>query len=419
MSSAEETEDERRSREMGAFAALALGVSAATTPSSKVGDILVFHDTPIERATSLGRTRRLVLPPWQEQILVNNATHEDLELMDVVREGCFGVVYKAKHKPSGAFVAVKLIPNRDNSDLKTVFAHLSKELKQVGGYRPCPYMTDCLECFLKPGHPSEIGIVTEFCTGGTVAGIITTVFDGGYVLREDFIQAVCASVVLGLEQLHLANGIHLSVMARKILITGKGHVKLSFPGTGPAGIDIGEDLGRSNGERRTTVIGSPYHMAPEHVRECQYDGKADIWSLGCAVIEMAQGAPPRADLHPLRAIFLIPTKDPPKLSDPQMWSSDMDDFVTSCCQKDPNQRPDAASLSAHPFIKRDVEILKAMHGSARRAPSSVEAKYAMISHTGDGIYQSNAPVGLPAVGETLEQVKVLRASTVSRYVDPS
>lgn len=102
-------------------------------------------------------------------------------------------------------------------------------------------------------------------------------------------------------------------------------------------------------------------MAPEVIRESHYDGRADVWSLGITAIEMAEGAPPHANLNPLRAIFVIPTKPAPTLADPDNWSPEMLDFVRVCCQKDPNQRHDSASLSSHPFVKQEVIALRNLH----------------------------------------------------------
>ena len=102
-------------------------------------------------------------------------------------------------------------------------------------------------------------------------------------------------------------------------------------------------------------------MAPEVIRESHYDGRADVWSLGITAVEMAEGAPPHANLHPLRAIFVIPTKPAPTLADPDQWSPEMLDFVRCCCQKDPSQRHDSALLSAHPFVKQEVIALRAMY----------------------------------------------------------
>ncbi|GFR63380.1 serine/threonine-protein kinase 3 [Elysia marginata] len=103
--------------------------------------------------------------------------------------------------------------------------------------------------------------------------------------------------------------------------------------------------------KRNTVIGTPYWMAPEVIQEIGYDCVADIWSLGITALEMAEGKPPYGDIHPMRAIFMIPTKPPPSFRKPDKWSPEFIDFVSKCLVKNPELRATAAELLEHDFIK--------------------------------------------------------------------
>jgi serine/threonine protein kinase len=141
-------------------------------------------------------------------------------------------------------------------------------------------------------------------------------------------------------------------------------------------------------------------MAPEVIRESHYDGRADVWSLGITTIEMAEGAPPHANLHPLRAIFVIPTKPAPTLADPDNWSPEMLDFIRLCCQKDASQRRDSASLSTLPFIRQDVMALRAMHaGEVPTIDADARAKYKKLAES------QNQKPGLPALRRVMDRMR--------------
>uniref|UniRef100_M4AY50 non-specific serine/threonine protein kinase n=1 Tax=Xiphophorus maculatus TaxID=8083 RepID=M4AY50_XIPMA len=114
--------------------------------------------------------------------------------------------------------------------------------------------------------------------------------------------------------------------------------------------------------KRNTVIGTPFWMAPEVIQEIGYNCVADIWSLGITAIEMAEGKPPYADIHPMRAIFMIPTNPPPTFRNPDQWSPDFLDFIKKCLIKNPENRATATQLLQHPFIKsaKPNSVLRAL-----------------------------------------------------------
>uniref|UniRef100_A0A7S3LK98 non-specific serine/threonine protein kinase n=1 Tax=Amphora coffeiformis TaxID=265554 RepID=A0A7S3LK98_9STRA len=314
---------------------------------------------------------------------------QDLNILKLLGEGSFGAVYKSIHRPTGAVVAVKVIPNAGGT------ASEDEKIKgEIDILSRCdsPYIVGYCECFIKPptNKPGEMWIVMEYCEGGSVTDLIEA--SGGYHLPEDCIRSVCASIVLGLEYLHgVANVCHRDIKCGNVLLTSDGHVKLA---------DFGVSAELTNTmNKRKTVVGSPYWMAPEVIRESHYDGRADVWSLGITLIEMAEGAPPHASLHPLRAIFVIPTKPAPTLADPDIWSPEMLDFVRCCCQKDPSQRHDSALLSSHPFVKQDVIALRSMHrGSASTANADARSKYRKMAAA------KNRKPGLSPITRVMEKL---------------
>jgi serine/threonine protein kinase len=260
-------------------------------------------------------------------------------------------------------VAVKIIPNAHESET-------DKMMSEIDILSRCdsPFIVDYMGCFVTPPgkksggsnngltiDPDCLCIIMEYCDRGSILDFIENA--GGmhsYPEGEDVIRAVCASIVLGLEYLHgTANVCHRDIKCGNVLLTSEGEVKLA---------DFGVSAELTNTlNKRKTVVGSPFWMAPEVIRESHYDGRADVWSLGITAIEMAEGQPPHANLHPMRAIFIIPTMPSPTLADPDAWSPEMLDFIQCCCKKDPSQRYDSTRLASHTFIKRDVNELRKLY----------------------------------------------------------
>lgn len=322
----------------------------------------------------------------------------DLDILMLMGEGSFGAVYKAMHKPTGAITAVKVIPNGNASSSSEDDSKIMGEIMgEIGILSRCdsPYIVGYFECFPKPSvdrKPGEMWIVMEFCEGGSMTELIEA-RAGRAPIREDCVRAVCASIILGLEYLHgVANVCHRDIKCGNVLLTEDGHVKLA---------DFGVSAELTNTmNKRKTVVGSPYWMAPEVIRESHYDGRADVWSLGITAIEMAEGAPPHSNLHPLRAIFVIPTKPAPTLADPDSWSPEMLDFVRCCCNKDKSQRHDSAMLAAHPFVKQQVSALRALHkGEVPTANADPLDKYRKTAEA------SRRSPGLPAIRQEQAELK--------------
>ena len=153
---------------------------------------------------------------------------------------------------------------------------------------------------------------------------------------------VLSDTLKGLEYLHLRKKIHRDIKAGNILLNMEGHAKLADFGVAGQLTDTMA--------KRNTVIGTPFWMAPEVIQEIGYDCVADIWSLGITALEMAEGKPPYNDIHPMRAIFMIPTKPPPTFKDCDKWSPKFIDFVSRCLVKTPEKRATSSQLLNSDFI---------------------------------------------------------------------
>lgn len=199
--------------------------------------------------------------------------------------------------------------------------------------------------------------------------------------------------------------IHRDIKGQNVLLTDQAEVKL---------VDFGvsAQLDRTIG-RRNTFIGTPYWMAPEVIAcdenpNATYDNKSDLWSLGITAIEMAEGQPPLCDMHPMRALFLIPRNAPPKLKS-KKWSKKFHSFVEQCLIKDHQTRPCTEQLLKHPFIRdqpqeRQVRIqmkdyIDRMKKSKRQERESEAAALAAAAAAAN-----SAPINQPQIRQQVPKV---------------
>ncbi|XP_055016203.1 TRAF2 and NCK interacting kinase a isoform X2 [Boleophthalmus pectinirostris] len=196
-----------------------------------------------------------------------------------------------------------------------------------------------------PGMDDQLWLVMEFCGAGSVTDLIKNT--KGNSLKEEWTAYICREILRGLTHLHHHKVIHRDIKGQNVLLTENAEVKL---------VDFGvsAQLDRTVG-RRNTFIGTPYWMAPEVIAcdenpDATYDFKSDLWSLGITALEMAEGAPPLCELHPMRALFLIPRNPAPRLKS-KKWSKKFHSFIEHCLVKNHTQRPSTEQLLKHPFIK--------------------------------------------------------------------
>jgi len=253
----------------------------------------------------------------------------DFELLEKLGEGSYGSVWKAKHLKTGTTTAIKRVPVENDLD------EILNEIKIMKQCRS-PYIISYYGSYFKD---NELWIVMEFCGAGSVSDLMRIT---DKTMNEDQIGVILKDALKGLIYLHTKRKIHRDIKAGNILLNGKGEGKL-------ADFGVSGQLSDTMAKRQT-VIGTPFWMAPEVIQEVGYDVKADLWSLGITAIEMAEGKPPYSNIHPMRAIFMIPSRPPPRLSEPDKWSKDFNDFVAQCLIKNPEQRPSASDLLKHHFI---------------------------------------------------------------------
>nr|AHJ60959.1 HPO [Schmidtea mediterranea] len=261
-----------------------------------------------------------------EKLLDDDLQKEPSEVFQIeskLGKGSYGSVYKAKHKKNGFTVAAKLVP---------VDSELSDIVKEISIMQQCK--SDYIVQYYGSFYDShDLWIVMEYCGAGSVSDIMRL---RNKTCNEEEIAIILQGSLKGLEYIHQLKKIHRDIKAGNILLTEEGNAKLADFGV--AG-QLSDTLAKRN-----TVIGTPYWMAPEVIQEIGYHYSADIWSLGITAIEMADGKPPYADIHPMRALFMIPSQPPPTLLNPSIWSPSFVNFITQCLVKNPDQRPSASQL---------------------------------------------------------------------------
>eukprot|EP00041_Stephanoeca_diplocostata_P019690 m.428128 g.428128 ORF g.428128 m.428128 type:complete len:472 (+) comp21372_c0_seq2:294-1709(+) len=254
---------------------------------------------------------------------------EIFDVLNKLGEGSYGSVHKAIHRESQNIVAVKKIP------LDTDLIEIIREIK-VLGENDHPNVVRYYGSYLKESH---LWIIMEFCGVGSVADVMRLLKKP---MTEPQIACIFSGTVMGLQYLHSNKTIHRDVKAGNVLLTSEGLAKL-------ADFGVAGQLS-TDSSKRNTVIGTPFWMAPEVIEETGYGVNADIWSLGITAIEMADGKPPYADVHPMRAMFMIPANPPPTLAHPEKWSPIFVDFLAQCLVKKPEQRATSTTLLQHKLI---------------------------------------------------------------------
>eukprot|EP01114_Cavostelium_apophysatum_P007721 TRINITY_DN1988_c0_g1_i1.p1 TRINITY_DN1988_c0_g1~~TRINITY_DN1988_c0_g1_i1.p1 ORF type:complete len:594 (+),score=171.85 TRINITY_DN1988_c0_g1_i1:222-2003(+) len=272
------------------------------------------------------------LPPDEEQWLDEGDPSLVFCGMKQVGEGSSGTVYKGRHVTTNEKVAIKVLGFKDKTKREAEAIQNEILMQKTCGH-PC--IVQYKGAYMKG---SQLWVVLEYLSGGSLTDLISVCR-----MSEPQIAAVCKEIVKSLVYVHSLKRIHRDIKSDNILLSMEGQVKLADFGYCA---QLTESI-----NKRNSVVGTPYWMAPELIRGQDYGPAVDIWSLGIATLEMAEGEPPYIEYPPLRALFLIATNGFPGLKEPELWSDVFKDFLKVCTTTDPESRPTAAELIEHPFLK--------------------------------------------------------------------
>jgi serine/threonine protein kinase len=272
---------------------------------------------------------------------------------DVIGKGGAATVHKGLNIDTRELIAVKKFRKGEMSgdQLKAV----TTELDLLSGLQHPNIVS--VKGFVE--DKANIYLILEYVDSGSLLSLMKQYTSFPPLLVGEFV----AQVLQGLDYLHKKGIVHRDIKAANLLITKEGEVKLADFG---AAAKLKDET-----EKRYSIVGTPYWMAPEVVQAAGTTSASDIWSLGCTVIELLTGHPPYWEHDQMHAVFLMVKDEMPPL--PDNLPSDLVDFLHRCFVKDPTQRASAEALSDHIWVKNCA--------SAKMSFKTVKSQLKVITKT--------------------------------------
>lgn len=305
-------------------------------------------DTVIEKETASETS----IPAIKEPVTTPTSATKSKLLPDtwmkgsLIGRGTFGDVYLGLNPISGELMAVKQVElpvenSATEERKKSMVQALHREIELL---RELEH-DNIVQYLGSKEDESYFSIFLEYVPGGSVAGLLSSY--GAF--QEPLVKSFVRQILKGLNYLHNKDIVHRDIKGANVLVDNKGGVKITDFGISKK---VEEDIilqGQSaSAAHRPSLQGSIYWMAPEVVKQTHYTRKADIWSLGCMVVEMLTGDHPFPEYSQMQAIFQIGCYTAPNI--PANLSEDAQDFLRCTFQLNHEERPSADELLKHPFL---------------------------------------------------------------------
>ncbi|KAE8686726.1 Mitogen-activated protein kinase kinase kinase 2 [Hibiscus syriacus] len=293
------------------------------------------------RRSRIGLFAKPPAPPALPPVKKTDASSIRWRKGELIGSGAFGRVYMGMNLDSGELLAVLIAANASKEKIQAQIRELEEEvklLKNLSHPNIVRYLGTARE-------NDSLNILLEFVPGGSISSLLGKF--GSF--PEPVIRMYTKQLLLGLEYLHKNRIVHRDIKGANILVDNKGCIKLADFGASKKVVE----LATINGAK--SMKGTPYWMAPEVILQTGHSFSADIWSVGCTIIEMATGKPPWSQQYQeVAALFYIgTTKSHPPI--PEHLSFEAKDFLLKCLQKEPELRPSASDLLQHPFVTGNYE----------------------------------------------------------------
>ncbi|PON76393.1 Serine/threonine protein kinase [Parasponia andersonii] len=306
-------------------------------------------------------------PPQPASLPKDNAPPIRWRKGELIGCGAFGRVYMGMNLDSGELLAVKQVSITANSASKEKTQAHIKELEEEVKLLKNLSHPNIVRYLGTVREEETINILLEFVPGGSISSLLGKF--GSF--PEAVVRAYSKQLLLGLEYLHKNGIMHRDIKGANILVDNKGCIKLADFGASKQVVELATISGAKS------MKGTPYWMAPEVIRQTGHNSSADIWSVGCTVIEMATGKPPWSQQYiEVAALFHIGTtmSHPPI---PEHLSAEAKDFLVKCLQKEPNLRPAASELLQHPFVTGEtMESHPPIHTTVMENSETLSPPYA-------------------------------------------